>query len=430
MANPALRAEVALETFKIPSSRELLLDDALTMVKANSLDRKQAETQIASADAQVRQAYSTIFPTFSAGANYTVNQKEISTVFGEDLLPPGAPAPEPFVIQNKTDWRWNLSAQVGANPRAIPLLRGALLQRSIAADQIDVIDYQLEQAVIRSYYALVTMRGLMVLAAEQFESARTLLNATQKLVEAGTSNQFELTRAKIRVVQAEKDVERTRLQFLKLRESLSNLLETPADFDVVTPANPGAPEPLAALKERAVQQRQDLHVARRQIELAQQYVDEVYFRYLPALNATFTYAGARESAFAPSEPQWTLMFGASWLIWDGGFREGEIKLRKAQRLAAEIEVEKVASRIESELDNAHADYLSSVNQVESGLTQVELAEEALRQARIAYKYGAATQLDLINAEDQVKVAKISLVQDQLAVELAVRELRHLVGRRD
>ena len=65
------------------------------------------------------------------------------------------------------------------------------------------------------------------------------------------------------------------------------------------------PTALEILKERAVQQREDIGVARRNIDLAQLYVDEIYFRYLPSLNATFTYSGARESAFAPSEPQWS-----------------------------------------------------------------------------------------------------------------------------
>ncbi len=420
-----LRAEVPLEAFRIESTRMLSVDEAISTAQSSSLDKRSAEAQIMAADAQIKQAISTVFPTISAGANYIINQKEITATFGEDLLPPGAPAPEPFVVQNKTDYRWNVSASVGANPRAIPLLKGAILQHAIARDQIGVIDYRLEQAVVRTYYNLVTVRGVMVLSAEQLESSQTLLNATQRLVDAGTANRFELTRAKIRVLQAEKDVERAKLQFLKLREVLSNMLETEANFDVEAPANPGSPAELKALKDQALDERRDLLVARRNIDLAQQYVDEVYYRYLPSLTGTFAYGGGRASAFSEAGPLWTITLGAQWLIWDGGFREGELKLRKAQKLSAEIEVDKLKSRIESELDNAHADYLSSLNQVESGLAQVELADEALRQARIAYKYGAATQLDLINAEDQVKLAKISLVQDELAVQLAVRELRHL-----
>ena len=163
------------------------------------------------------------------------------------------------------------------------------------------------------------------------------------------------------------------------------------------------------------------------IELAQKYVDEIQYRYLPSFNAIFAYSGSKNTAFAPGDPRWTITLGAQWLLWDGGVRESETRLREAQREAARIQEAKLRSQIDSDIKLAYADYLSSLNQVESGLTQVELAEEALRQARIAYKYGAATQLDLINAEDQMKIAKIALIQDQLAVELAVRELNQLAG---
>ena len=422
-----LRAETQLSEFDIKSDRALTLPDAIRTAQAASLDKMSAETQILSAQAQIKQAYSTLYPSLSAGAQYIIHQKEITAEFGSDLVPAGTPAPEPFVVQNKTDYRWNLTASIGANPRALPLLRGAKLQHSIATDQLAVIDYHLERAVVQTYYGLLTVRSLMVLAKEQLESAQTLLNATQKLVDAGTANQFELTRARIRVLQARKDVERARLQFLKLREALSNLLDVPANFDIIPPPAPRTPTAIAELKSSAKAERPDVALAEENIKLAQIYIDEVFYRYLPSLSANFTYAGTRGSTFAENTPQWTLTFGASWLIWDGGFREGEIKLQRARKQAAQVEAERLARTIESDLDNAHADYLSSVNQVESGKTQVELAEEALRQARIAYKYGAATQLDLINAEDQVKLAKISLVQDQLAVELAVRELRHLAG---
>jgi len=181
------------------------------------------------------------------------------------------------------------------------------------------------------------------------------------------------------------------------------------------------------LKRKALADREDLKLAAKNTRLAQLYIDEVQYRYLPSFSATFGYGASKATAFAPGDPRWSVSLGFQWLLWDGGFREAETRIREAQKLASEIEEEKLASRIVYDIDTAHANYLSSLNQVESGLTQVELANQALRQARIAYKYGAATQLDLINAEDQAKIAKIALVQDQLAVELAIRELSHLAG---
>ncbi len=424
-----LRAsEVSLDSFDIGSNRTLTLAEAIEIAQTNSIDAQVAQAQIDSAEAQIRQAWSTVFPTFVASANYTINQDEVVSDFASGFpLPPGTPEPDPFVVQNKTDYRYGVSATISANPRAIPMLRGALLQKEIARKQTDAIDEALERAVVQTYYGLLTVRGVMVLSAEQLQSSRTMLNATQIRVDAGTANRFELTRAKLRVVQAEKDVERAKLQFLQLRESLSDLLRIESDFDVKEPANPGSAQDVATFKKRAMERRTDVELAEMNTELAELRIAEVQYRYLPSLNLTASYNATKSTAFSPGDPRWTITFGAQWVLWDGGMREAETRLMEAQARAVELEEAKLAQSIETDLDNAWADYLSSVNQVESGLTQVELASEALRQARIAYKYGAATQLDLINAEDQVKVARIALIQDQLAVALAVQRLRTLSG---
>ena len=423
-----LRAEeITLQSLGLVADNPLTLQDALRVVKSSSLDIEQARTQIAAADAQIRQAWSTIIPTVTLGGQYVINQREIVADFGGGMpLPPGVEA-EPLVIQNKTDYRYSVAASVGANPRAIPILEGAKLQREIAAQSLEVISQSLERAVIETYYGLLAARALMVLSAEQLASSQTMLNATQIRVDAGTVNLFELTRAKLRVLQAEKELERARLQFIQLRTALADLLSIPANFDVVDPPNPGAPGGLPELKKVAREQREDVELAQMQTQLAELYVREVQFRYLPSLSATASYGAGKATAFAPSEPLWTITLAANWVLWDGGAREAETRLMKARQASREIEAAQLAKSIGTDLDNAYADYLSSLNQIESGLTQVALAEQALRQARIAYKYGAATQLDLINAEDEVKFAKIALIQDQLAVELAVRVIRNLTG---
>jgi CzcA family heavy metal efflux pump len=422
-------SDVELESFDIESKREISLSAAVATAQSNSYDAQSARKQIDAAQAQIRQAYSTLFPTFSVSGNYTINQREVVSDFASGFpLPPGSPEPEPFVVQNKTDYRYNVSAQLSANPRAIPLLQGAKMQRTIAKERVDVVEYQLERAVVETYYNLLTVRSLMVLADEQLESSKTMLNATQKRVDAGTANQFELTRAKLRVLQSEKEAERARLQFIQVREVLAQLLQTDADFDIAEPPNPGAPGEVARIKDTASKEREDLQLADMNTELAKLQVDEVQYRYLPSLSATVSYGATKSTALTPGDPQWMVTFGAQWVLWDGGAREAQTRFQEAQREVAALERQKLASQIESDIDTAYADYLSSINQVESGLTQVELAEQALRQARIAYKYGAATQLDLINAEDQLKFARIGLIQDQLAVELAVRKLQNLAGQ--
>ena len=100
-------------------------------------------------------------------------------------------------------------------------------------------------------------------------------------------------------------------------------------------------------------------------------------------------------------------------------------IQEAALLASQIQSRKTSTQITADIDTAWNQYLSSLTQLESGKTQVELAETATRQANAAYRYGATTQLDVINAENQLAIARIAVLQDRLAVELAAERLRSL-----
>ena len=412
-------SQLDLAEFKIEAKRTLSLAESRALVRENSLDLATLKTQITFADALVRQAWSTVFPTLAANAQYLVNQEEIVADFGG---PAGSPA---IVIQPKTSWNWTLSASLRANFRALSLLPQAHIQQELARNNISVVAQQLDLAVVQTYYALLTTRRVMEIGKERLVSAETLLKATVARRDAGTVTEFEVTRANLQVVQARKDIEAARLQFQNIRVGLANLLQTPADFDVTETGVSTDGLELSTIQQEAQRNRPEIAQAELNQRFADEQIREVYFRYLPILSATFQYAGQKGTALSPSDPRWTLVFGASWTIWDGGLREATIDQKEAAVLASQLQNRKTATQIAADIDSAWAEYLSSLTQLESGKTQVELALTASQQANAAYRFGATTQLDVINAENQLAIARIAVLQDRLAVELASERLRSL-----
>jgi multidrug efflux pump len=412
-------SQLDISEFKIEASRTLTLAESRVLVRQNSLDVAGLRTQITIADAMVKQAWSTVFPTLSANANYIVNQEEIVADFG---APAGSPA---IVIQPKTTWNWALSASLRANFRALSLLPQARLQQELAKNNIEVVAQQLDLAVLQTYYTLLTTRRVMEVGKERLVSAETLLKATLARQEAGTVTEFEVTRARLQEVQARKDIEAARLSFLNIRGTLAHMLQTPPDFDVTDTGVVTDNVDLATIQEAASINRPDVAQAKLQQTLADEQVREIYFQYLPILSATFQLADQKGTALSPSEVRWTLSFGASWTIWDGGLREAKLDIQEANLLASQIQSRKTSTQITADIDTAWNQYLSSLTQLESGKTQVELAETATQQANAAYRYGATTQLDVINAENQLAIARIAVLQDRLAVELAAERLKSL-----
>ncbi len=415
-------AKVDLSGFQIPADREISLEEAREMVRKQNLDIEAAKAQILKADGLIRQAYSTLIPTFKAGANFIVNQEEITADISGGQ--PGAP---PIVIQPKTNYDWTLSASLRFSFRSLAALRIAYLNKDIADVSVQETMRQLDLAVVQLYYSLLTTRKILEVAAEQLRSAKTLLEATEARRDAGTTTEFEVTRAQLRVVSSEKQITSARIGFIQTREGLANLLQTPSNFDVVFPKANTDSIDLSKLKADAISQRPDVKLADMQFEIADLYVSDVYYQYLPTFFGTFQIAGTKDTAFNPGDPRWTLILGGEWVIWDGGYREGELDRIEADRIAAEVGQRSVRSDLNAEMEQAWADYLGLVNQVESSETQVELAETAAKQANLAYQYGATTQLDVINAENSLTIARIALVQDKLAVELAIQTLYNLAG---
>ncbi len=410
--------EITEETaVDIPIDRQLTLQEARQLVHDESYDVQLAETQIEVADATIRQAYAAILPTFSASGNYTVNQEEIILDLGGDDLPPGMEFPE-TVIQPRTDYRWSLSARLGVNFRAWPGIQQAQAQRQLAMTQVEVTREALDDAVIQTYFNLLLVRRTIDLATQQVASARTMRDFTRAQFDAGTTTEFDLTRAELELHQREMDLENTRLQFIQVRKALAELLQTEDDFDIVVPQRPALPADQDLL-ERAEENRAPFRADAHNEEIAHWAVQDVFYSYLPTLSATFTFGGGRGTALQPGDPQWTLIFGAEWTLWDGGQREALLRQARARQVAASIQSQQTRHQIDSEIDQSLAEVDAARLQIESSQTTVELAERTLQQAETSFRYGVASQLEVINARDQLQLARLSLIQEELQLDLTI-----------
>jgi multidrug efflux pump subunit AcrB/outer membrane protein TolC len=410
----------------VDSERTLRLTEARELVRSRNFDVKLAATRVQEADGIIRQAFSMVLPSVIASGTYTVNDREVSTSFGGGQgAPPGASTE--FLIQPKTDYRWNITASLRLNARALPLVQQAYTQQSLANIRVEALKDELDFAITQAYYNLLTLKRVVDISKTQLKSRKRMLEATRKRSEAGVASDYEMTRARLRVVQAEKEVERSRLQFVRVREALAQMLQTEADFDVEPPGEPLEPDSAGELVETAARERLEVDIRELTIEQAQQSVNEIYMQYLPELTTSFRLQGSKTTDLNPDAFQWQLSLNAEWVLWDGGGREAQLDQRRAQKIAAELEKEKLVTEIETDIHQAWAEYQSARAQVESGETEVELAEKALEETRRAYRHGVATQLDVINAEDQVRSAELTLARDRLQLELTIRRLRHLAG---
>ena len=419
------RVELGLD-----GSRVLSLEQALEKVRQDNFEVRAAMTNIAIADATIAKAYSTLFPTFVARFSSTLYDEEITADFGIELpddVPIDLPETEPVVIRPQLDYNFSVSASMRLNAQAWPLLRQSYINQELSQRQVQVLRDELEFTVVRTYYnALLTQRVLEIRAA-QLETERRRLRATERRREAGVVRPFELTRARLQVAQADQQLEQALQSWRQLRHGLAFLIQAPADFRLQEVGAVELQRGLAELKEAAVGRRPSVLIQDQAVALADMARQEIYWKYLPTLELSATGFRPRETAFTPGQWQFSLGLTAQWILWDGGLREAELDEREARLVAARIDRERSRAEVVNQLDQAWAEYLSTRSQLEASQTQVELAREGLEEAERAWRLGAAQQLDVIFAQDQLRVAELSRAQAELQLQLAVRKLRYLAG---
>jgi multidrug efflux pump subunit AcrB/outer membrane protein TolC len=411
---------VELSTLEIPSARMMTLTQAKEMMHKQSLDIQIAMTNIEIADAMVKKAYGTLIPSLTVGFNGTLYDKEITAGFGA----PGSP---PAVIRPQFDYRWTAAASLRVNPRAWPLLQQAYLNQDLNKAQVEAIRDELDFAVVQTYYNMLLVRRLMELSAQRVASDRTTLQAYEKQQRAGVIQPFELTRARLRLVQSEQDLEKAKLQFVQLRSALANILQTEPNFDVERPADLEMKRTEEVLREEARSQRANLKAQRVGEATLAKSKEEVYWQYLPTADITASAFRPKGTLLSPGEWQYSLGFNVQWLLWDGGIREAELDERDAKLRAQIMQRRKTEAEISNNLSQAWSDYLSMQAQVASAKAQRELAAEGFKQSESAWKLGAARQLDVIVSEDQLRLAELSLIQEEIRLQLAIHKLLYLAG---
>ncbi len=154
-------------------------------------------------------------------------------------------------------------------------------------------------------------------------------------------------------------------------------------------ANARRPEIAVAETDIAIEEQQlrlDRSATRPQIEAFTGY--EIYNERDPALGREFNHG-------------YVIGLNASWALFDGFATRGRMQATRARREAATRALEAVRSTIASEVRSAFLDLEQADRVLESELKNVETADESLQIARGNLAAGLGTQLDVLQAANDL-----------------------------
>ena len=404
------------------TTRTLDLEQLKNELRTQNFDVRVAMSRIAEADATISRAWSALWPTIGTQFQTTIFHEELTTNLG----PPGGGGTE-IVVRPQVDYNFSAQASLRLSARAWPLLKQAYAARDLSALQIAAVKEELEFSLTQTYFNALLARRVTAIALERWRADLRAVEVLRRKEEAGVAKGVEFSRASVQVSQALQEIEQARLSYEQLLLSLSNLTQTRADFEIAEPKKTTAPSSPVIVKESARTRRETLKLDRAAVDLADLALNEIYWQYLPEAQLTAQAFRPKGTALSPGIWQYSLGVTFEWIIWDGGLREAAIDEREAQLITSKIERQQGVAELDHSIDLAWSEYLAARSQVAISSAQVQNAQTSLDEITQAYELGASPQLDLLEAQDQLQLAKISLAQDEITVQLATERLRFLGG---
>jgi len=424
---PAKQATVVLKETTKPAAGplQLSIEDALKLARTRNQDVQTAEMEVEKARGEVMSAYSAVLPTLSLSGGYTrlgsVPEFEVS---------PGV-----FVEMGRADnYRAGLTLNqplyLGGKGRAA--LKIAKLYKHLSESGLKGAHTATAMAVRQAYYGLLHAQEVVGSTTAQVTMARGHLADVEIKRAEGSALALHVMRARSGLSLAESGLIKTKADYETARRLLLKSLDLPLDTEVVLtstyPDKPAAINVEDAMA-TALANRPDYVAALDSISLQEQNLTIVKAGYKPNLIAfgDFTYTKPDSNLIGSNDwgDSWDAGARVSWTLFDGFNTRGQMIKERAELRRLQIERDKLLLTIRSDVEDAVAGLTSANDLVRARAVNLAEAEETLRLAKESYEAGAATQLDVLDAETGLVEASLAMADARYV--LGVAQAAYLAG---
>ncbi|HEY4103903.1 MAG TPA: TolC family protein [Polyangiaceae bacterium] len=369
-------------------------------------------------DAEADRSTGLLLPSFTAQGTYTRNQYEVAFPAGALMM--GASGTIVILPQNQLDGSLQLS---------VPILDvGAWERRSAARavlegskSDIENMRADVARRVTRAYFQLIANEALLVAAQKALDVSRANETLVNDRKGGGTATELDVQRANADVARAEQDLSAATFAVVTGRRSLESL-------SGLTP-EPASQFPIDDLHEEASLERWLSHSAElpavKSAQSAERSADAsvnaAKSAWLPTVSANATEHFTNAPSLTLHKTYYTLQATAVWRL-DATIPAAE----RAQRAAAITSATRARATKRNAEDAIFQDYYqvrSSIDKSRSARTQVQAAAAAADLARDRFGGGLATQLDVLQAEQDLFKAEVARIQADADLAYARAALR-------
>jgi outer membrane protein len=135
-----------------------------------------------------------------------------------------------------------------------------------------------------------------------------------------------------------------------------------------------------------------------------------------------------ENLVNPKFTRWVVGVNVKLPVFDGFKRSGLVWQATATQRAARLEREKTEQQVRLGIQQGLDEIAAARQTVAAARANIEQAEKVLAMTQSNYKYGAATTLDIVDAQTAVSVARTNLLRGLHEYSVALANVRWTLGR--
>ncbi len=395
-----------------PPSVRVDLDQAIQIAVAHNHALKAARTQIQQSQAQEITAGLRPNPVFTYDDLYV------------PIFSPGQFSSN--YLDTVTEFDLGVSYTIERGHKRQARLQAARDQTTVTRSQISDTERSLTFNVAQQFIGILLAKSNLQFATQDLASYQQTVNLSSEQYKAGAISEGDLLKIKIQLLQFQMDVSQAQLSMVQAYASLRALLgydAIPAGYDVVGEL---AFEPLRLNQEdlqlKALQLRPDYLAAQQGVTAAQSQYTLAKANGKRDLTTTFDYSHVSASNDA----------GLALSIEIPVFDRNQGEVARTHYAITQAQETKTAAEetVMTDVANAYEAFKVGDQVVElyrSGY--LKQAEDSRDISEYAYKRGAASLLDFLDAERSYRATQLAYRQALATYMLAIEQLREVVGTR-
>ena len=415
-SQPAPQPAPSLQEDKyLPPKQRISLADAVSRALALNPTTITASLEVRRAVALVEETRSSSLPTIFGNGTYTRldddRRQDNRAIATKDLVNANITFSLPLIAPQR--WaQW---------------IRSSTNVKVTRAGEQD-LRRQIALAAARAYLTIIFQRKQVLVTEQAQDNAKAHMDFATARFAGGVGNRIDEVRAAQEYSTDQGLLQAAHTALTRAREALGVLIGANEPMDASDDVVLAPPPSIEDALREAIARRQDILSFEARKQAADESLGLNWTEYAPLITATFQPFYQNHATLTVPNTGWQAQLILTIPFYDGGLRYGLGHERVALAEEAKVALEGAVRQAQSDVRTSFEALRRADDALKAARDAAQLSQEALRLANIAYRAGATTNLEVIDAERRARDAELLAALAEDASRQARLDLLAASGR--